>query len=80
MTRVAEKAARAERLRASEDFKEFHQGVLDEQTAVFANPSAKPEEISEAHAMIRALSKLSDQMSRAVMAQKVERKRAAKKP
>jgi len=78
MTKIAEKAARAERLRTSSAFKEFYQEVVDEQSAVFANPAAKPDEISEAHAMIRALSKLTNQMGRARMAHKLEQKRAPK--
>ena len=80
-TEIRIEAEEARRLKGDTAFKQFMQSVRESQMQVFASSGAADVAArEEAHAMIRALSKLSDQMSRAVMAQKVERKRAAKKP
>lgn len=72
------KSDRARKMLASKEFKEFSQEVMDAQIAVFSNPSAKPEEISEAHAIIRALRKIVDQAGKAQMAHKMAERKVAK--
>lgn len=72
------KADRAKKLISSAAFKEFYQEVIDAQVAVFSNPIAKPDEISEAHAMIRALRKIVDQAGKSQMAHKMAERKAAK--
>jgi hypothetical protein len=79
MTEKTEKASRAEALRASKLFQEFHAEALADQVKTFSNADAKMEEIAEAHAMIRALGKLKAKMDRAVNAAKLERRNQGKK-
>lgn len=78
MSKVAAKANRAQGLRTSKAFQEFHQEVMDAQTAVFMNPSASSDEIAEAHAIIRALRKIIDRMGAAEFDHKLAVKREEK--
>lgn len=75
MSKVSEKAARAERLRASSAFKEFTNEVLEDQAAVFMNPFSKPEEREEAHAIVRAMNAVVSRLTAAEADLKFEQKK-----
>jgi hypothetical protein len=78
MTKTSEKGDRAEALRVSKLFNEFAEDVREDQMKVFANTASKQEEREEAHSTLCALDKINQRMASAVMAAKIERKRAAK--
>jgi pantoate kinase len=71
---IKAKASRAKRLWDDPVFQEFFQEARQAQANAFLNPAATPEEREEAHAMVRALHKLENQMAQAVLAQNVEQK------
>ncbi|MCA0856159.1 hypothetical protein [Phaeobacter italicus] len=79
MSETIRKAERSEALRTSKIFDEFLCETIDEQTKIFQNADAKIEEISEAHAIIRALGKMKAKMAKAVNAAKHERHTQRKK-
>lgn len=66
MSKVAEKAARAERLRADESYQEFIGEVRNAQSAVFLNAHSTAEEREAAHAIVRALTKIEDALATAI--------------
>lgn len=80
MSETIKKATRAESLRVSKLFQEFHSDVFEAQVAVFRNPSSTEDERAEAHAMIRALDKIKAQLDRVITSAKMEKKRASRKP
>lgn len=75
---VERKAGRAESLRTDKRFVEFYQEAIDDQVKVFLNADAAEVDIGEAHAMIRALTKLKARMDIATSRAKVVRGRKAK--
>jgi len=79
MTEKTEKAGRAEALQANKIFQEFHAEAVEEQLKIFENTDATMEQISEAHAMLRALGKLKAKMAKAVSAAKLERRSQRKR-
>ena len=72
---IEQKSSRAESLRVSKLFQEFYQEAVDDAVRVFVNADASADEIGEAHAIIRALTKLKSRMDRATSQAKVARKR-----
>lgn len=80
MSKVAEKAARAERLRRDEGFQEFMADVRDAQVSVFLSVSSTEEQRSEAHAIVRALSQIDGRLEAAASDQKFEQKRNGTAP
>ena len=78
MTKTSEKANRAEALRASKWFEEFAGDVREDQLKVFANTASTQDERDKAHDILCGLDEINQRMASAVMAAKIERKRAEK--
>lgn len=75
MSKTSERASRAQRLRDDEAFKEFLEDTRQLQAAVFLDPNSQPEEREEAHAIVRALSKLDSTLEAAIADWTVEQKK-----
>lgn len=74
MSRIAEKAARAQSLARDERFIEFFTVVRDEQIAVFTNVASTADAREEAHTILRALSLITSRMVAAETDHKIEQK------
>ena len=75
MSAVTEKAARAKRLQGDEGFQEFMAEVKADQTSVFLDAHSTEDARSEAHAIIRALTKIEGTLTAAIGAQTFEQKK-----
>jgi|GEM_PF-532368 len=76
MSKIAEKASRAKRLRADEAFQEFMQEVRDGAIARFTESGA--DEVAareEAHALLRALAEIDGTLESAIADESVENKK-----
>ena len=72
MSEVVERAARARRLQDNTDFQEFLRDTRADQVAVFLRAASTPDEREDAHAVVRALSKLEGTLDTAVSAETFE--------
>lgn len=79
MSKAAEKAARAKRLRADEAFQEFISEVLEDQKTVFMNAASDEARLAEAHAIVRAVSKIEAKLKAAETNARIEQKRKSKR-
>jgi len=77
MTRKSEKASRAKGLRANKAFNEFVDEVLEDQSKVFLNAASTPEQLEQAHGMVRAIEAIKARMKAAETDARFEQKRSA---